>query len=787
MPRQRCRFTGAVSAVSFLLLLASSTVLHAQPIASTPGVVIFGSSTVPQNTQIVIQNPSTTTAFAFSAIYRAAPVVGSALPAANVFFVGTSTILIPASIDPSSIIGTIPPAGSTTIPMQVNPMGLPTGVYSGQLLISPQTSIAGTQMTLPLIVYIGPHTGEDAPTGGGLGLMLPVNLPPVGSGIFQFTSPGDPTAGAYPIILSVAAPSNISTSNPAPTPIPIVVGGLNNTVSSAYAVNPPSTILAGVSFSNAGQGPGGPLSTCSPTYAQLSNLPGSPPGPSCIWNIWIDPVAVSSLNLANLGACGGNPGETGTIIFNPSGYPFSPLTVPVTVCLTDSPTFSVQQAALFPSSIFGPNAPLPLPANLSANFPLSLVDSPIPAAGITLLAQTGGISQPCQVLNIHSNGGAVPDVQILPITVPWLTIMQAPVQFLGLIPSFSNPGTVSGLTPLPGGPATIGSGMQTFQLCANSAVLPNVPGIFNTSVTIQDDGGNSTTIPVTLVVHSFSGSPVPTQLAVFRNTTVGPNAGLGQWWFSGPSNALDASTKGPRWFGLNGDIPVAGDWDGSGVTRIGVFRCPAFGVCQWYIDLNNNGQWDGIAGGDAIWSFGLPGDQPVVGDWTGSGVTKLGVMRCPPAVNPGVCTWFLDLGNKHTYDPVTVGTYSFGLTGDKAIAGPFSHTVIPVDNIGVFRCPTLGGCQWFVDSVGQTNLSTTIPASVAATSIFDYGLSGDQPVIGVWNNAGGKRIGIFRIVNGPGIWIVDTNGNYSFDPTIDQTFHFGTIGDQALTGVWTLP
>src|ERR1039458_7586214 len=56
---------------------------------------------------------------------------------------------------------------------------------------------------------------------------------------------------------------------------------------------------------------------------------------------------------------------------------------------------------------------------------------------------------------------------------------------------------------------------------------------------------------------------------------------------------------------------VAGDWTGSGVVRIGVFRQGA-----WYFDLNNDGAFEANEG---PFYFGLPGDTAIVGDWTGSG------------------------------------------------------------------------------------------------------------------------------------------------------------------------
>jgi len=53
-----------------------------------------------------------------------------------------------------------------------------------------------------------------------------------------------------------------------------------------------------------------------------------------------------------------------------------------------------------------------------------------------------------------------------------------------------------------------------------------------------------------------------------------------------------------------------GDGDGTGIMRIGVFRNGL-----WYLDINGNDAWDGS---DATIPFGVPGDIPVVGNWNGS-------------------------------------------------------------------------------------------------------------------------------------------------------------------------
>jgi hypothetical protein len=255
-------------------------------------------------------------------------------------------------------------------------------------------------------------------------------------------------------------------------------------------------------------------------------------------------------------------------------------------------------------------------------------------------------------------------------------------------------------------------------------------------------------------------TPGPGQVAVFRST-----GGLGTWALDNGDNVFDPATDKLRFFGLAGDQPVAGDWTGNGQIRLGVFRNG-----QWFLDLNNNGQWDGVAGGDGIFSFGLPGDQAIVGDWNGDGRTKLGVFRCPtPTV--GLCTWIIDAAGKFAFDPATAVTLTFGLTGDKPVVNNWSGTG-KVDQIGVFRNGT-----WIVDSNGDGQFELT-------DAQFSFGLAGDLPVVGNWNSSGQKRIGIFR--PSTGFWVLDSNGNNAFDVT-DQVVFFGLPGDLAAVGTWTMP
>ena len=301
------------------------------------------------------------------------------------------------------------------------------------------------------------------------------------------------------------------------------------------------------------------------------------------------------------------------------------------------------------------------------------------------------------------------------------------------------------------------------------------PGIYTATVTVSPAAqvlplsNAPVSFQVTLVV-SNAGPPVFWQIGVFRSLgapDAAPGTALAEWVLDRNGNyQFDLGVDTFHFFGLNGDVPVVGDWTGSGVVRMGVFRNGT-----WYLDLNNNGTWDGVDGGDAVYSFGLPGDIPVVGDWNGNGITKLGVVRCPAAPAVGVCSWILDVAGHNNFDGTAI-TLFYGLTGDVPVVGNWVGGAVRADQIGVFRCPAVGVCNWIVDSNGNG-------AYDATDAVYSFGLPGDQPVVGDWNQGGRKRIGVFR----GGTWILDSNGNNAFDLT-DLTVFFGLPGDIGVVGKW---
>jgi hypothetical protein len=419
---------------------------------------------------------------------------------------------------------------------------------------------------------------------------------------------------------------------------------------------------------------------------------------------------------------------SGTITFTTS-TPASPnaLTawLPVTMQVTALPGFIVTTST-------GNSTPLATAVNLTATSNASTVC-------------TGGTGQPASP-GISSTAGSI-------ATVTYTTSVAYGVNIF----------TSTGTSP-------VTTGLTAITICANAQLLGNTSGTYQGTVAITSTSGATASIPVSLHLNGTLGGIDLSNAGVYRAA-----GGLGAFALDldqATYNYAVASTK-IRYLGLAGDQPVAGDWLGSGVVSIGVFRNGA-----WYFDLNNNGVYDANEG---PFYFGLPGDTAIVGDWTGSGSTKVGVFRCPAS---GVCTWYLSsatqtaatlVPNANLYNPATTLVYTYGLPGDQPVANNWSGTST-VDQIGISRCPAAGVCSWVVENVGDGVYRTSDP-------VYYFGLSGDIAVVGDWNGNGQrKRIGVFR----GGLWILEINGTNVYAPN-DIQASFGLPGDKPVVGKWTMP
>ncbi|MBY0523247.1 MAG: hypothetical protein K2R98_07605 [Gemmataceae bacterium] len=311
--------------------------------------------------------------------------------------------------------------------------------------------------------------------------------------------------------------------------------------------------------------------------------------------------------------------------------------------------------------------------------------------------------------------------------------------------------------------------------------LDLVQADYNAATTRQFNFGTGTDIPI----HGDWFGTGTELVGVFRPST-------GQFflsktntsWVDGPDDTANHLVFS---FGANGDIPIIGKWLGGTVDYVGVFR-PSTG--QFFLSKTNT-SW--VAGPDdsanhLVFSWGTNGDVPVAGDWNGDGTTDVGVFRGG--------TWFLDQGNVSypaSGNPI-IAPFNFGKAGDKPVVGKWLGG--SVDYVGVFRPETT---QWFLNTVQAAfNESSTIKIL--------FGLPTDVPEVGRWLGDGVTYIGVYRETLGPsdGLWGVPgsavgftggssgglpsrwilnkVHADYNAATVFD--FGFGFSGDVPLVGPW---
>src|SRR6266542_3634099 len=218
------------------------------------------------------------------------------------------------------------------------------------------------------------------------------------------------------------------------------------------------------------------------------------------------------------------------------------------------------------------------------------------------------------------------------------------------------------------------------------------------------------------IVGDLDGSGVD-DLGLYSSSATG-NKGS-RWYLDRNGNEKWNGCDGDRCirsFGKQGDIPVAGDWNGAGRSKIGVFR-PATG--EWFLDLDGDGRLDGCSIDRCIASFGQQGDLAVAGDWDAAGTSKIGLFR------PSTGEWFLDRNGNGIWDGCNVDqcVTAFGQPGDLPVAGDWDAT--GSTKIGVFR-PKTG--DWFLDLNGNGQWD----GCNVDKCLSGFGQERDLPVAGRW-------------------------------------------------------
>ncbi len=208
-----------------------------------------------------------------------------------------------------------------------------------------------------------------------------------------------------------------------------------------------------------------------------------------------------------------------------------------------------------------------------------------------------------------------------------------------------------------------------------------------------------------LAVEDANATAVPpADLAVWRETT-------GGWYVMGESGVMRAAVG----WGLDGDTPAAGDYDGDGKTDFCVVRPDSvIHKAKWFILRSSDGVISEV-------HWGTENDQPVQADYDGDGITDVAVVSA--VQNPGQHTWLMS----RSTNLMAVDTISFGNSTD--IPEPADYDGDGKADIAVWRNSTRSFYKLNSGGAVQT-------VSFADTGVFNLQQTSQEPVAGDYDGDG---------------------------------------------------
>ncbi|NNC91633.1 MAG: DUF3048 domain-containing protein [Acidimicrobiia bacterium] len=206
------------------------------------------------------------------------------------------------------------------------------------------------------------------------------------------------------------------------------------------------------------------------------------------------------------------------------------------------------------------------------------------------------------------------------------------------------------------------------------------------------------------------------------------------------------------WFGMPGDIPLLGDWDGDGIDTPGVYR-PSRGSAHLTNEIPAYLSANRAAG--TTFFFGMPGDRVFTGDWDGDGIDTLGLSRRGRV--------FLTNTNATT---VADEDFWFGTHLDIPYAGDPDGNGLD----GMLLHRTSSASVFYANDITRSLVAET-------AGVFYFGTFGDELVIGDWDGDGVDSPGVFR----PSDATVHTRDLVDTG-TATTSYRFGRAGWNAVAG-----
>lgn len=227
-----------------------------------------------------------------------------------------------------------------------------------------------------------------------------------------------------------------------------------------------------------------------------------------------------------------------------------------------------------------------------------------------------------------------------------------------------------------------------------------------------------------------------TDMLVYRPT-------IAEWFVKLSQGSSFSGGWHVTWGNTSGDIPLVGDMNGDGRDDIVIYRTNGT-FPNIFVNLSNGSTFTGTA--DSA-SWGLPSDQPIIGNFSGGGGEDIAVRR------PSNATWYFNYYNGG-FDNGTdrQATWGNAGTGDMPVAGNFNGS--GAEDIMIYRASSSG---WYVNLGYAFDGSTDFSTGWGNTS-------GDTPLVNDFNRDGRADLGIFRTGSYPN-WFTKMSTGSGFTGT----------------------